>query len=385
MLADFYFRLREAKLPVSTREYLTLLEALQARIIAGSLEEFYHLSRATLIKDESHFDRYDQVFGEYFRDVSRIGGSLPASIPKELLLALSEALLNEEEKQALHARGSPCELLDDLQRLINEERRSRSQPGAVPGQTSETDGERRPARPKRSSGRRPGKVWDQRAYRNLDDKLELGTRNIKMALRHLRKLARQGAALELDLDETIRATARNAGHIDLRMVPERHNAMKVLLFLDVGGSMDEHVRLCEELFSAVRSEFKHQIHFYFHNFIYETVWKDNTRRTTERMSTLDIMRTYGQDYRLIFVGDATMNPSEILSAGASTEQESHEAGSAWIGRLLQHYRHAIWLNPQPQRYWDVYPSINLTNTLMHHRMYPLSLKGLEQGISTLRR
>jgi uncharacterized protein with von Willebrand factor type A (vWA) domain len=383
MLADFFFLLKQAKVPVTTKEYLTLLEALQAGVIGVSMEQFYFLGRICLVKDESHFDRYDKAFGDYFRGASRLDGKLAHEIPEEWVQVFSEQLLCTADQQQIAARGGWSVVLRELQESVDAERRAGG--GKLPfAQPAEGD-EQQAVRRRKARWSKVGKVWDQRSYRNLDDALELGTRNIKMALRRLRKFAREGANFELDLDDTIRATARNAGYLDLKMVRERHNAMKVLLFLDVGGSMDEYVRICEELFSAVRSEFKHLVHFYFHNFMYDTVWKDNARRQNDRFLTNDILRTYGPDYRLIIVGDATMSESEITSAEASVEQQSSEAGAVWLGRLLQHHKHAVWLNPQPERYWDVYPSIGVVKDLMGQRMFPLTIEGLEHAIDALRK
>src|SRR5262249_10729123 len=324
MLTEFFFKLREGGVPVTIKEFLTLLEALRSRLTDGSLDEFYYLARVCLVKDEAHFDRYDRVFAAYFRGVTTLTGDLLASIPEEWLRRQAERVLTEEEKASIHSLGGWDKLMETRRQRL-EEQRGRHQGGSKwmgaagtspfgaygfnpegvrIGQTT-------------SRNRSAVKVWDQRTYRNLDDTVELGTRNIKLALRRLRRFAREGAAEELDLDDTIRSTARNAGWLDIKMVPERHNAVKVLLFLDVGGSMDDHVRICEELFSAARAEFKHLEDFYFHNFVYENLWKDNRRRHVEKIPTLEVMRTYGHDYKLIFVGDATMTPYQILHPAAT--------------------------------------------------------------------
>jgi len=392
MLAEFFYKLRDARIPVSLTEFLTLLEALNQRVTTHSVDEFYYLSRATLVKDERHYDRFDQVFGAFFQGREALFDDVVGEIPEEWLRRQVELSLTEEEKRRIEALGGWEKLMETLRKRL-EEQKGRHQGGNKwigTGGTSpfgaygyNPEGIR--IGQDRSRHRRAVKVWDQREFRNLDDSVELGTRNIKVALRRLRKFARTGAAEELDLDDTIHSTARNAGLLDIKMVPERHNAVKVLLFLDVGGSMDDHVRICEELFSATRSEFKHLEHFYFHNFIYEGVWKDNHRRFSERTPTLNIIHTFPHDYKLIFVGDATMSPYEITYPGGSVEHFNEEPGAVWIQRLLEVYPYAIWLNPQPESHWHYMPSIQITRELMKGRMYPLTLEGLEQGMRTLQR
>jgi len=390
MLTEFFFKLKEGGVPVSIKEFLTLIEALRRHVISGSLDEFYYLARVCLVKDEAHFDRYDRVFAAYFRGVTELAPDLLAQIPEEWLRRQAELLLSDEDKALIRALGGFEELMQALRKRL-EEQRGRHQGGSKWIGTAGTspygaygynpEGVR--IGQEGSRNRRAVKVWDQREYRNLDDTVELGTRNIKVALRRLRRFAREGAAEELDLDDTIRSTARNAGWLDLKLVPERHNAVKVLLFLDAGGSMDDHVRVCEELFSAARAEFKHLEYFYFHNFIYERVWKDNSRRHTEKIGTFQLMHTYSHDYKLIFVGDATMSPYEIAYPGGSVEHNNEEPGAVWLQRLLDVYAHAVWLNPQPEERWSYYDSVGMVRELLGDRMYPLTLAGLESAMREL--
>src|SRR5918992_1032897 len=389
MLIDFFLKLKSHKLPVSIKEYLTLLEAMGKDVIGPSIDEFYYLSRAALVKDEANFDKFDRAFSEFWQGVETIPG-IEAQIPLEWLLKQVELHLSEEEKKQIEALGGWEKLMETLRQRL-EEQKGRHQGGNKwigPAGTSpfgaygyNPEGIR--IGQERSRNRSAVKVWDQREYRNLDDSVELGTRNIKVALRRLRKFARVGAPEELDLDDTVRSTAKNAGWLDLKMVPERHNAVKVLLFLDVGGSMDDHVRICEQLFSAARVEFKHLEYFYFHNFLYERVWKDNRRRAAERMATWDVLHTYPHDYKVIIVGDATMSPYEITYPGGSVEHTNEEAGTVWMQRLLSVYHNAIWLNPQPEALWDYHESIRLTRELMGDRMFPLTLEGLDKGMRLL--
>ena len=390
MLTEFFFKLREGGVPVTIKEFLVLLEALRSRLTNGSLDEFYYLARVCLVKDETHFDRYDRVFAAYFRGVTALQDDLLASIPEEWLRRQAELLLTEEEKALIRSLGGWEKLMETLRQRL-EEQRGRHQGGSKWIGTAGTspfgahgfnpEGVR--IGQTASRNRSAVKVWDQRAYSNLDDTVELGTRNIKLALRRLRRFAREGAAQELDLDDTIRSTARNAGWLDIKMVPERHNAVKVLLFLDVGGSMDDHVRICEELFSAARAEFKHLEYFYFHNFVYETVWRDNRRRHTEKIGLWDLMHTFGHDYKVILVGDATMSPYEIAYPGGSVEHNNQEPGALWLKRLLDVYSHSVWLNPQPEDRWGYYDSIGMVRELMGSRMFPLTLGGLEAGMREL--
>jgi uncharacterized protein len=390
MLIPFFFKLRDAGVPASITEFLTLLEALAARLANGSAEDFYYLSRACMVKDERYFDRFDRVFAAHFQGVEQSFDTLMAQIPEEWLKRMGERVLSDEERARLEAVGSWEKLMETLRRRL-EEQRARHEGGSKwlgTGGTSpfgahgfNPEGIR--IGQEESRHRRAAKVWDRREFRNLADSVELGTRNIKVALRKLRKFAREGVADHLDLDSTIDATARNAGLLDLKFVPERHNAIKILLFLDVGGSMDDHVRACEELFSAARSEFKHLEYFYFHNFVYESLWKDNRRRHQEKISTFEVMRTYGHDYKLIFVGDATMSPYEIAQPGGSIEHNNDEPGAVWMQRLTRTWPHHVWLNPEPQQGWEYTASVRIVQQLLENRMYPLTLAGLDQAIKAL--
>ena len=390
MLTKFFFMLREGGLKPSIRELLTLLEAMRSGVAQQSVDDFYYLARCCLVKDESKFDRFDKIFAAHFDGMEDAFKALVADVPDEWLRHQAELVLSEEERAEIEALGGFEKLMEALRERL-EEQEGRHEGGNKWIGTAGTsafgaygynpEGVR--IGQQGSRHRRATKVWDRREYRNLDDKLELGTRNIKIALRRLRKFAREGAADQLDLEDTIDKTARNAGILDIRMVPERHNAIKVLLCLDIGGSMDDHVRICEEMFSAAKSEFKHLEYFYFHNFVYESMWKDNRRRHTERIPTTDIAHKYGPDYKLVFVGDATMSPYEIVYAGGSVEHWNEEPGAVWIKRLLHTYPKAIWLNPEPEQRWEYTPSIKLTRELMGDRMYPLTISGLDDGIKRL--
>jgi uncharacterized protein with von Willebrand factor type A (vWA) domain len=389
MLIEFFLRLKDGGVPVSIKEFLMLVEGLDKRVIFGSMDDFYYLARTCLVKDEKYFDRFDRMFGAYFRGITDVEG-IAAMIPEEWLKKLVEKNLSEEDKKLIEALGGWEKLMETLKKRL-EEQKGRHQGGSKWIGTAGTspfgaygynpEGVR--IGQHESRHRRAVKVWDQREFKNLDDSVEIGTRNIKVALRRLRRFARTGAPEELDLDDTIRSTARNAGWLDLKMVPERHNAVKVLLFFDVGGSMDDHIRVCEQLFSAARLEFKHLEYFYFHNFLYERVWKDNRRRATERLATLDVLHTYPHDYKVIFVGDATMSPYEIVYPGGSVEHTNDEAGAAWLQRMLAVYHNAIWLNPQPEAVWEYHESIRMTRELMGERMFPLTLAGLDSGMRLL--
>jgi uncharacterized protein with von Willebrand factor type A (vWA) domain len=390
MLIRFFYMLREGGVPVSITEFLALLEALEARIVGLSAEEFYWLARAVLVKDERYYDRFDIVFAAHFKGLESAFETLVAELPAEWLRRSKDLFLTDEDKARIESLGGWDKLMETLKARL-EEQKERHQGGSKwigTGGTSpfgaygyNPEGVR--IGQNESRHRRAVKVWDRRDFANLDDSVELGTRNIKVALRRLRKFARQGAADQFDIDGTIDSTARNAGILDIRMVPERHNAVKVLLFLDIGGSMDDHVRICEELFSATRSEFKHLEYFYFHNFVYESVWRDNRRRHAERISTLEVMRTYGADYKLIFVGDATMSPYEIVQPGGSIEHWNEESGAAWVRRLLASYPRHAWLNPEPEERWNWTPSVKITRELVDERMYPLTIKGLDQAMRAL--
>jgi hypothetical protein len=389
VLFDFFFTVRKAGVPASVKEFLTLLEGLDKGVIYGSVDDFYTLSRLTLVKDEAYFDRFDLAFAQYFKGVQAIPDALVTEIPAEWLKKLAERWLSGEEKKQIEALGGWEKLLETLKQRL-EEQKGRHQGGNKWIGTAGTspfgaygynpEGVR--IGQEGSRNRRAVKVWDKREFRDYDTDRELGVRNIKMALRRLRRFARDGAPEILDLDDTIRSTARNAGWLDLKMVPQLHNAVKVLLFLDVGGSMDDHIKGVEELFSAARTEFKNLEHFYFHNCVYETVWKDNRRRHN-RINTVELMRKYGHDYKLIFVGDASMSPYELEQPGGSVEHWNDESGRVWVERLLRAWPHAAWLNPVPEDQWGWTTSIQNIQRIMDGRMYPVTIAGLEQAMRKL--
>ena len=385
MFAPFIEALRQAGLPTSITEYLTLLGAMRRGVADYNVEDFYFLARATLVKDERYLDRFDRVFAHCFKGLEAPEGINVRDLPEEWLRKLAEKLLTPEEMEKIQALGGFDALMERLQQLLDEQK-GRHQGGSKWIGTAGTspfgaygynpEGVR--IGQHESRHRRAVKVWDKRDFRDLDDTVELGTRGMKLALRRLRRFARQGAATELDLDGTVRATANNAGSLDLKMVPERHNTVKVLLFLDIGGSMDDYVKLSEELFSAARTEFKHLEHFYFHNCPYERVWKQNRRRHEEVLPTWQVLRTYGPDYKLIFVGDAAMSPYEIAMQGGSVEHWNEETGAAWLQRLTGHYTRSAWLNPTPPRGWGHVRSIQMIRDLMGERMYPLTVNGIDE-------
>jgi uncharacterized protein len=390
MFLRLFTELRQARVPVSLKEYLTLLEAMDREVIERSPEAFYYLSRSALVKDERDLDKFDRVFGHVFK-----GLEAPAEetheVPEEWLKLLADRFFTDEEKAQIQAMGGLDKLMEELKKRL-EEQKGRHQGGSkwigTGGTSPFGSGGYNPEGVRiGDAGQRQGravKVWDRREYRNLDDGVELGTRNIKIALRRLRRLAREGAPDELDLDGTIQSTAEK-GYLDLVLRPERRNTVKVLLFLDIGGSMDGHVKLCEELFSAARSEFKTLEFFYFHNCLYEAVWKDNRRRHDEKIATWDVLHRYPHDYRVVFVGDASMSPYEITYPGGSVEHWNEEPGSLWMQRLTGVYEKAVWLNPVPERYWDYTPSIGVMKQLMAGRMHPLTLGGLEAAMRELSR
>ncbi|MEL6283775.1 MAG: VWA domain-containing protein [Pseudomonadota bacterium] len=394
MFIKFFFALKEAKLPVSLREYLTLIEALKAGIAQYDVEEFYFLARSALVKDERNLDKFDVVFAQVFNGLEAVSGgdgveSVP--LPEEWLRKLAEKHLSDEEKTLVEALGGWEKLMETLKQRL-EEQKGRHQGGSKWIGTAGTspfgaygynpEGVR--IGQKESRHRRAVKVWDKREFRNLDDGIELGTRNIKVALKRLRRWARDGATEEFDLDGTIRATAEH-GYLDVKMRPERRNAVKVLLFMDVGGSMDDHVRIAEELFSAVHSEFKHFEYFYFHNCLYEGVWKDNRRRWDQQTSTWDVLRTYGPDYKAVFVGDAAMSPYEIIYPGGANEHWNEESGEVWLRRAFEHWRSAVWLNPVREEAWRYTQSTAMIRKLIGDRMFPMTLKGLEAATKELSR
>ncbi len=398
MFANFFLELRQAEVPVSLREYLTLIEAMDKRLADCNVEEFYYLSRAILVKDERNLDKFDRVFGHVFKGLEMPPDAVDA-VPEDWLKALMERLLTEEEKNAIKALGGIDKLMELLKRRLAEQsgRHEGGKKWIGTGGTSplgnhgyNPEGMRLGEQRNEQEGGRQGhgtavKVWEKREFRNLDDQVELGTRNMKLALRRLRRFAREGAADELDLDDTIRSTARNAGWLDLKLVPERHNAVKVLLLLDIGGSMSGHVRTCQELFSAARAEFKHLESFYFHNCPYESLWRDAHRRHVDKTPTFEVMHTYDSSYKLIFVGDASMGPYEITQPGGSVEHWNEEAGDIWLQRLTTTYPKAAWLNPVPEQFWDGMSSIELVRDKMEGRMYPLTLDGLDRAMRDLAR
>jgi uncharacterized protein with von Willebrand factor type A (vWA) domain len=392
VLVQFFFALRAAGVPASITELLTLLEALAQRVAQHAAPDFYYLARACLVKDERHYERFDRVFAETFRGAEQRFAALLAAVPEEWLRSVAARVFSAAERRRIEALGGFEELLETLRARLREQQEEHSggkqwigTRGSSPfgAQGFNPEGVRIGQRESREG--RALKIWERREFANLDDRVELGTRNLKLALRRLKRFAREGAAQELDLEGTIDATARNGGLLDLRLVPERHNAVRVLLFLDVGGSMDPHVRVCEELFSAARSEFKHLEHFYFHNFVYEQVWRDNGRRHAALLPTEQLLRTYGHDYRVIFVGDATMSPYEIVEPGGSIEHWNAEAGAVWMQRLGAHFPHLVWLNPAAERNWEYTPAVHITRELIGGRMFPLTIAGLDRAIGELRR
>ena len=390
MLIKFFFMLRSGGLNTSITELLHLLEAMQYGIAKFSVENFYYLSRSILVKDESLFDRFDQIFTAHFSGIEKIINELFKDVPEEWLRKQAQLMLTEEERAQIESMGGFEKLIETLKKRF-EEQKDRHQGGSKWIGTAGTspygaygynpEGIRigQPG----SVHRRAVKVWDKREFRNLDNSVNIGTRSIKIALRQLRKFAREGLADQLDIDNTIMKTAKNAGLLELEMVPEKHNSIKILLCLDVGGSMDDHVRVCEELFSAASSEFKNLEYFYFHNFLYEKLWKDNSRRHAEQIPLNEIINKYGPEYKLILVGDATMSPYEIAYPGGSIEHWNEEPGSVWLKRMLDHFKNAVWMNPEEKQHWNFTPSIKLTHDLMEGRMFPLTLDGLSEAIKEL--
>ncbi|WP_031552901.1 vWA domain-containing protein [Parvularcula oceani] len=392
MFTRFLLDLKAAEVPVSLREYLTLLEAMKADLADMKVEHFYYLSRSALVKDERHIDRFDRVFAEVFKGIESLAEGVvgETELPEDWLRAMTQKYLSEEEKAEIEKLGGWDELMKTLEERLKEQK-ERHQGGSKwigTGGTSpfgnsgyHPEGVRIGGQ---SRNKRAVKVWEKREFRNLSDDVALGTRNIKLALRKLRRFAREGAPDEFDLDGTIKGTARS-GYLDVKMRPERRNTIKVLLFFDIGGSMDPYIRLCEELFSAARAEFKHLEFFYFHNFLYDYVWKDNARRWNDRTQTWDVLHTYGSDYVVIFVGDASMSPYEITMPGGSVEYLNEEPGALWMQRLTDIYARTIWLNPIPKDRWSYTPSIQMTRELIDDRMFPLTLEGLDDAMAVLRR
>jgi uncharacterized protein with von Willebrand factor type A (vWA) domain len=387
MLIDFFFTLKDAKIPVSIKEFLLLLEALEKNVIGQSLDDFYYLSRTTMVKDEAHYDKFDKAFGHYFHGIDAIFDKHP-EIPLDWLMKRLQRELTPEQKAQLEKFGYD-KLMDRLNELLKEQK-ERHEGGSkwigTGGTSPFGNGGQNPEgiRIGGEGGNRTAvKVWESRAYRDYDAERELGTRNIKVALRRLRKFAREGAEDELALDATIRATAANAGYLDIKMQPERKNKIKVLMLLDVGGTMDDHIARTEELFSAAKTEFKNMEFFYFHNCVYDYMWKNNRRRNAERFPTWDILRKYTPDTKVIFVGDATMSPYEILQPGGSVEYNNEEAGAAWLARFTQTFPKFIWLNPEPEGLWQYRQSISVIRQLMNNRMFPVTIDGLERGMRLL--
>lgn len=386
MLINFFLTLRKYKVPVTIRELMDLLAALQNRLVYANIDDFYLLSRTCLVKDEKNYDKFDRAFSAYFKGLEDLHGLLESMIPDEWLRREFEKSLTPEELEKIESLGGLEKLIEAFQKAKEEEERRQAEQDAKEGQEGENpdrDGRKGPGGLGKGKKKKAKKVWDQRQYKNLDDSVELGTRNIKLALRRLRKFARTGLDEELDMDNTIRSTAHNGGMLDIRMRPERRNTVKVLLFLDIGGSMDAHVKICEELFSATRTEFKHLESFYFHNFIYESVWKDNRRRMNERLPTWEILNKYARDYKVVFVGDATMAPYEITHAGGSVEHWNEEPGAFWMERFSEIYDKLVWINPTPQETWEYSSSVSMTKDLVGGQMYPLTIRGLEEGMSAL--
>ncbi|MEO1252427.1 MAG: VWA domain-containing protein [Pseudomonadota bacterium] len=391
MFTKFFHELKSAGLPVSLREYLTLMEAMDSDLASRKVENFYYLSRSALVKDERNLDKFDRVFAHVFRGVESVGDDIAAEIPEEWLRLLTDRYFTDEEKAQIEALGGWDKLMETLKERL-EEQKKRHQGGnkwiGTGGTSPFGSGGYNPEGVRiGNEGKRQGravKVWEKREFKNLDDSVELGTRNIKVALRRLRRFARQGALDEFDLDGTIDATAR-AGYLDVKMRPERRNTIKVLLFFDVGGSMDPFIKISEELFSAARSEFKHMEYFYFHNCLYDYVWRDNRRRWTEKIPTWDVLHKYPHDYKVIFVGDASMSPYEITVPGGSVEYFNEEAGAIWMDRLTNVYESVVWLNPVRETSWEYTPSTQLIRQLIGDRMYPLSLSGLEAAMAELKR
>jgi uncharacterized protein with von Willebrand factor type A (vWA) domain len=393
MFMNFFSELRQAKVPVTLKEYLMLMEALDRDVIDHTVEDFYYLSRSALVKDEKNLDKFDKVFGQVFKGLEKVDLGLNADIPAEWLKALSDRFLTDEEKAQIEAIGG----FDKLMEMLAERMKQQDGDGDGKGEKGERGSQPNGNNPFGANGFHPEgirmgqdkgrhgkaiKVWDKREFKNLDDTVELGTRNIKIALRRLRKFARQGNPDELDMDGSIKGTA-NKGYLDIVMRPERRNSIKVLLFFDIGGSMDSHIKLCEELFSAAKTEFKNMEFFYFHNCLYESVWKDNRRRSVEKMPTWDVLHKYPKDYKIIFVGDGTMSPYEITYPGGSVEHWNEEAGAVWVDRVTQIYGSVVWLNPTGERHWDYTPSIGVIRQLVNDRMYPLTIEGLDKAMREL--
>ncbi len=389
MFIRFFLLLREMGIPVTVRELLDLLQALKDHLAFANLEDFYHLSRMVMVKDEKYFDRFDRAFGAYFEGLEEIDDVIKAMIPEDWLEKGDLRDLTEEEKARVEAIGDFDKLMELFkQRLKEQKGRHAGGPKWVgTGGMSAFGNSGYNPEGIRIGGEGGGgtavKVWDKREFKNLDDNNELSSRDMQVALRRLRKFARTGAADQLDLDDTIRATARDAGMLNIRMVPERHNAVKVLLFFDIGGSMDRHIKACEEMFSAARAEFKHLEYFYFHNCIYETVWKDNSRRFNDRIPLYDIFHKYNRDYKVIFIGDAAMSEYEIMKRGGSVEHQNKEPGAVWMQRVADNYNKVAWINPLAESRWDNTKTVGIMREFVQGHMYPLTVHGLEEAMKFL--
>jgi len=384
VLINFFLTLRKYKLPVTIRELMDLISGLQHQLVYANLDDFYLLSRTALVKDEKNYDKFDRAFSAYFKGLEDLHGLLESLIPDEWLRHEFEKSLSPEQLKEIESLGGLEKLIEAFKQAKEEAEAKAGEEGKDGDEgNADRQGQSGPGGLGKGKKKKAKKVWDERQYKNLDDSVELGTRNIKMALRRLRKFARTGAEDELDISGTIKSTAHNGGMLDIKMRPERRNTVKVLLFLDIGGSMDAHVKICEELFSASRTEFKHIESFYFHNFIYESVWKDNRRRMAERMPTLEVLNKFSQDYKVVFVGDATMAPYEITHAGGSVEHWNEEPGAAWMEKFSTIYDKVIWLNPTPQETWEYSSSVMMTQELVGGNMFPLTIKGLEEGMGNL--
>ena len=391
MLINFFLTLRKYKLPVTIRELMDLINGLQHQLVYANLDDFYLLSRTALVKDEKNYDKFDRAFSAYFKGLEDLHGLLESLIPDEWLRHEFEKSLSPEQLKEIESLGGLEKLIEEFKKRLEEQKERHEGGNKWVGTNGTSPFGHGGFNPEGIRIGGPGgkgtavKVWDERQYQDLDDSVEIGTRNIKVALRRLRKFAREGSADQLDLDDTISSTARNAGYLDIKMVPERHNAVKVLIFFDIGGSMDPYVRLCEELFSAAKTEFKHLEYFYFHNCMYDYVWKDNHRRREEQMSVFDLMHKYSSDYKVIYVGDASMAPYEVTSPGGSVEYHNEESGAVWMQRMTETYDKLIWINPVQEKYWEYTPSILMLKELVEDKMFPMTLAGLEKGMARLSR
>lgn len=381
MLINFFFTLKKERIPVSITELLHLLDVLKARLVYADIDEFYYLSRMALVKDERHYDKFDRAFSAYFKGLDDLSSLLASLIPDEYLRREFEKSLTPEELEKIKSLGGLEKLIEAFKREVEEAARGEGKEKDKEGKGE--NGRGKEGEDRKGKKRRGKRQWDKRDYKAYDDNVELGTRGLKISLRRLRKLARQGADDEFDIDSTISKTAKSGGLLDIIMRPERRNTVKVLLLLDNGGSMDAHVKVCEELFSAARSEFKHLEVYYFHNFIYDGVWKEHNRRMNERIDTFDLLHKYTHDYKVIFVGDATMAPYEITHAGGSVEHWNEEAGAIWMQRFLDTFEKCIWINPTPQDTWEYSTSVSLIQKLVEDQMYPLTIAGIEEGMNVL--